>query len=165
MSGRGFDVSGTGVLDSRAGQSSGAHMQVHRADPTYRRRMLALLALSAVAGAALLGGLQYWLSHPGEDALHPLTTLQWLYIVFLGAVIALVLPLALLGLWLLRYADAIERERRYPLPGERTARDVAVREGQQATAIARRLRGLGALLWVLGAILIGWCAWTGWHLG
>lgn len=140
-------------------------MQVHRADPAYRRRMLALLALSVVAGAALLAGLQYWLAHLGDDALHPLTTLQWLYIVFLGTVVALVLPLALLGLWLLRYADTIERERRYPLPGERTARDVGVREGRQAAALARRLRGLGALLWAFCAMLLGWCVWTGWRLG
>lgn len=141
-------------------------MHVHRADPAYRRRMLVLLALAVLAGGTSLWALQLWLDGSANgDRPNPLADPYWLYVVFAGTSAALALPMVLLGLWLRRYARAVQAGCRHPLADERTARDMPVRAGEDAVAHARRLRRLGSLLWLLATGVIVWSLWTGWRLG
>jgi hypothetical protein len=124
-------------------------LELHRADPKFRRVAPLLLAAVALLGAAAILLLQRWLgaARPPSDGL----------VMMLGGLMV-VLPAISLGLAysLWQESNLIRREDRYPPTDMRTLRDVAVHHGavarryaswMRAGAVAAGLCGIGVLVW------------------
>ena len=131
--------------------------EYHKADPGYRRRMQAVLALSVVFGLALLAFLHLWLGRiahaSAEDAQRALHQ-------GLGA-LSLLLGLAALvfAAWLFRLAAATRAERRWPPSGMRTSADVRIRYLTSADSMVVQMKAGAVALGLLALVLLGYGGW------
>ena len=131
--------------------------EYHKADPGWRRRMQALLALLVVAGVGLLAFLQWWqarIARSGADgmvrALH--SGLGVLCIV-LGIVAAAFCA------WLFRLAIATRAERRWPPSHMRTSADVRIRYLTSADSLVVQMKAGAYALGFAALALVGYGAW------
>jgi hypothetical protein len=132
-------------------------MQIQAADPIYRRRVLAIVVIAAVAMLALLFGFTHWLLHAAQDM--DTTRLQAsIKHLDAGCVILMSVCLLLLGRHLLLRGRRIVRDRRYPANDARPLRDTPVREGDEAVRIGNGSRVAGLIACMLGVAV----AITGW---
>lgn len=142
-------------------------MEIHRADPAYRRRSLAMLAVATALCAVLLWQLHAWLQElTARLAVSDADTLRRsLRALLAGLGVALAVPAAAVGLQLWRFGEAAHREGRFPPAEARTLRDVRVLRGPAALAWARRTRAAGVAALALSGVLFGWAGWAWWRYG
>jgi hypothetical protein len=139
-------------------------MEIHRADPAYRRRSLWLLLAIAAGCALALWQLHGWLQNlqahiAGAD---PIEARRWLRRALAGLALAPAAPLWLWGAGLRRLGRAAAAQGRFPPCDWKTYRDVRVLRDAAAEAWARRSERLGrlaqraALACVAAALAVGW---------
>lgn len=135
---------------------------IHRADPAYRRNALLLLGGSIVLGTVLLVWLRGWLEALYRDggAALGLDVLPGLRLIFVALALSLILPLLALAAWLRREGERVQAGDRYPVAGSRTLRDIPVRTGEQAEAMALRHRRLARACLLLAFGLALWAIWA-----
>jgi len=132
-------------------------MQIQKADPLYRRRVLAILAITAIAMLALVFGFTHWLQHVTQD-MDAARLLAWIKRLIAGCMVLMTLCLLLLGRHLLLRGRRILRDRRYPANDARPLRDTPMREGDEAVHIGKASRVAGLIACLLGVAV----AVTGW---
>jgi hypothetical protein len=135
--------------------------EFHRADPAYRRQMQVFLAITVVAGALAVVGLQFWLRKLGADAqAGDLGTYQlWLHRLLGALCLLLGTAAAVFALWLRRMALDSRKERRWPPSNMRTSADVRIRYLTSADTLVTQLLGAAMALGVLALALVGWAIW------
>lgn len=140
-------------------------MEIHRADRTYRRRSLWLLAAIVIMCGVLLWQLQSWLDQitrelGGSD---PDTVRRWVRMLLAGLGFALAIPAIGLGLNLRQLGLTARLEGRFPPVRWKTLRDVRVLRDAAALAWARRIEVAGTSALVLAGLFIGWALWAWWR--
>lgn len=128
-------------------------MQVQRADPAYRRRVLRTLAAVAALLLLALIGLVAWLRQAAEGldragARALLTRMQ------LSCLVLIAFSLATLGAHLWLRGARIIAEQRFPPSDVHSVRDTRVREGADAVRVGRMSQGFGLALLLL-ALVVG----------
>ena len=133
----------------------------HRADPAYRRQMLAFLAVTAIVGLLAVLGLHLWLGKLAATAASgDLDTYQaWLHRLLAALCIVLGTTAAGFALWLRRIASDSRKERRWPPSNLRTSADVRIRYLTSADTLVTQLMAVALALGVLALGLFGWAAW------
>ncbi len=140
--------------------------KVLRADPRFRRRIIAVLVVGIVAGLAAVAGGQVFLSRMRILAQHsPRDAADRVGLVFrlLTAFTALI-PLGL-GLYLGRMAWRGWLAGEFPPPGTRVISDTAVLTGPTARRMASITFFMAALLIASGVVLAGLAWWVASSLG
>lgn len=140
-------------------------MEIHRADPDYRKRAVLLLALTALSCVVLLLLLDAWLRGIviQLQSSEPDTVRRWLRGLLVGLGMGLAIPAALLGTGLRRLGLASRVQGRFP-PGEwKTLRDVRVLRDKDALTWSRRTELAGNTALGLGLALLLWAAWAWWR--
>jgi len=144
-------------------QESSGSGEIHRADPNYRRQMIAWLLVAVVAGAIGLFALVRWLdglrSQAGMD--NPAEVAAWLQRLMAGLGLVLTAGSAGLAHWLYRTAGQTRLEKRWPPKDLQTTSDIPVRYLSSADAVAKQLR-TGSL--VLAGLALAIAVWAGWIL-
>jgi hypothetical protein len=129
------------------------NVEMHRADPRFRRTAPLVLLGVLLLGGVALWALQRWLDSHTRVGLAGYDGLVLLAIGVVALLVAVSLGIAI-SLWL--EARRIQREDRFPPSDMRTLRDVPVRHGAQAQRCARylfaaaviaALAAFGILLW------------------
>lgn len=136
--------------------------EIHRADPTERRRTLVLLLLVAACGALLILGMQRELDAIREQVANGNTDLATGRFMWMarGSFVMLAIVGLITGAVIARSALAVIREQRYPHARARLLRDRPVVRGKAAVTYGR----LGVLL-AAGFVVVGCTgAWAGWRL-
>lgn len=124
---------------------------MQRADPRARRAVLIVLVAGGVTGGMGLAVGRAWLR---SLATRDVAEARQSAIQALGWVVAgQVVLLGALARWAWRLGTRIHRARRYPLPGQRVARDTRVLEGRDATRRGTLLQVVAGAL-VLAAIAL-----------
>ena len=135
-------------------------MQIQRADPPYRRRVLAILATAAVVMLTFLFLFTRWLQRAAQ-AMETTRLLESIKHLIAGCVILTTLCLLLLGRHLLLRGRRIVRDRRYPANDARPLRDTPVREGPDAVRIGNASRVAGLISCLLGlAVAVAGLFWV-----
>jgi hypothetical protein len=129
--------------------------EIHRADPALRRLTLYVLVIFAAVGTVGVIMFQRWFANvqllPADEAWSQLIgVLTWIG----GAMLVIVTAASV---YALRLGTKIKREGQYPLSGAKTIRDTVILQGKQARSRGNLLQMIGALLWVLGLLLLGLC--------
>ncbi len=133
--------------------------KVLNADPGFRRRMLALLALLVAAGAAALTGTDAYLRHVRElGAADPGAAVARVTLLFRGWMLVTALVPLLAGIYLARLGWRARLHGEFPPPGTRVLRETAVITGPGGRRLASLTWLLGMLLALAGLILavFGW---------
>lgn len=138
-------------------------MDMHRADPAYRRRSLRALGLALAVIAVALIALQRWLADviAALPQMAPDLRRDWLRGLFTALFAGLATPLAFASRSFHRFARSVQDEDRLPPARWRTWRDVRVLRGPVAQTWARRAHRL-ATLSALVAGALGGCAVAAW---
>lgn len=127
-------------------------MQVQRADPAYRRRVLRTLGAVAALLLLTLIGLVAWLRHAAEgldrDGVRTL-----LLRMQLSCLVLIAFSLATLGAHLWLRGARIIAERRFPPSDVHSVRDTLVREGADAVRVGRMSQGFGLALLLLALVV------------
>lgn len=140
-------------------------MEIHRADPAYRRRSLLLLAATAGVCALALWQLHGWL----QDVIAHLRisdadeVRRWLRALLTGLAAVPVVPLAFWGRGLRRLARATREEQRFPPKAWKTYRDVRVLRAHYAQTWAARVDRLGRAAQTLAGVLAAAAVVTWWY--
>ena len=129
-------------------------MQVQRADPAYRRRVVHTLSAVAVLLSLALVGLVLWLQHAAEG-LDPTGVRALLLRMQLSCVVLIAFSIATLGAHLWLRGGRIIAEQRFPPSDVRSVRDTIVREGADAVRIGRLSQGFGLALLMLALAVAG----------
>ncbi len=128
-----------------------------RADPRLRRQTLAALAVAVILAVAAVLWFQSWLSGiatiPGNDLLI-LRLRRLIGIALTGSAICL----AVLAWYSAHKAAKVKLFKQWPLPRVRVLRDTAIRRGDAALAIRRRLHVAAGIL-VMLAFATGVVSW------
>lgn len=145
-------------------------IDVRRADPAFRRRIVLVLVVGMFVGALLIVGVEQYrtqfrewiLSEPGALA-------QRLNLVLLLLAAFLVVPLLGLAVYLWSLGGRVLEAREFPPPGLRVIRDTTVITGEGAISRGRLFKvlafacgiasvALGLLLWRLALLFSGHAA-------
>lgn len=132
-------------------------IELHRADPVFRRRAPWLFGAVVVLGAIGMWALYAWLDARLQDATSGGATMMMLATGLVALLAAVSFGLAV-ALW--QEASRIRREDRFPASDMRTLRDVPVRHG----ASARRYAGWMTAGAVLAALAGGAVLYWGWRI-
>ena len=135
--------------------------EIHRADPAYRRQMLAWLAVTVLAGAIGLFALYGWLAELHAHAIgdDPFRVERWLRRLIAGFSLLLAAASGGFGVWLWRVAQQARQQKRWPPLGLRTTRDVPVRYLTAAEAHARSIELAVWMLAMFGVAMVFWGLW------
>lgn len=138
-------------------------MELHRADPAYRRRSQWALALLLVLIAIALVLLQRWLAElvtafPSMDGQARRDWLRWLLVALFAG---LAIPLLLASRAFARFARAVRAEGRLPPRHWRTWYDVRVQRGAAATRWADRAMRVSTVASATAVVLAA-CALAAW---
>ena len=126
------------------------NVEVHHADPRFRR-----IATFVLIGVLLLGGLALWALRDWLATRAGLADYEGLLMLSAGLVVVLATVSFGIAVALWLEARRIRREDRFPPSDMRTLRDVPIRHGQHALRYARYMQA-GAIVAGLGggAILV-----------
>lgn len=140
-------------------------MEIHRADPVYRKRALLVLLLSALLCVGLLLALHHWLLQVHAQLLaSDIETMRHrLRGLLAGLGLALALPTVLLVVWLDKLALASRAEGRFPPRGLKTLRDVRTLPGADALRWAGRVGIAGHFARGLAVAMLACAAWCWWR--
>lgn len=138
-------------------------MELHPADPAYRRRSLLALGLALVCITIALIALEGWLGDlkVALPAMTPDLRRDWLRILLSALFAGLASPFAFAAHSFHRFARSVQVEDRLPPAGWRTWRDVRVLRGPPAQAWALRTHRI-ATLSAIAAGLLGASAVASW---
>lgn len=129
-------------------------IEIHRADPKFRRIAPILVFAVAALGGVAIWGLQRWLEANRNSGMG--NGIDGLMMIAAGLVVVLSTVSLGLAFALWQEAARIHQEGRYPPSDMRTLRDVAIRHGPDAIRYATFMRfgavvagmaGVGILLW------------------
>jgi len=129
-------------------------VEIHRADPKFRRIAPLLVLAVAVIGGVAVWALQRWLEADRVSGM--VDGIDGLLMVAVGLVVVLATVSLGLAFALWQEATRIRREDRFPPSDMRTIRDVAVLHGPAAGryatymrvgAVVATLAGIGILAW------------------
>jgi len=127
-------------------------MQVQRADPAYRRRVLRTLAAVGVLLLVALVGLVTWLRHAAEG-LDREGVRMLLLRMQLSCLVLIAFCLVTLGAHLWLRGGRIIAEQRFPPSDVHSVRDTVVREGADAVRVGRMTQGFGLALLLLALVV------------
>lgn len=134
-------------------------MEIHHADRSYRNRAALVLSTCLAVGALGLLWLNDWLSRLADGGLFDGEERFGLWL-FAGSLSSLlVLTCAAAAVALLRLARRISEEQRYPPNNMRTASDVIVKRGAEASSTAASIRFCAWFLLLVSAVLAAWGGW------
>lgn len=126
--------------------------EIHRADPSARRR--AIVTVLVIAGLGVCGhfALEAWLGRTVEG--DPAQARESLSSVLVWGTWIVALAIAAFGVQLWLVGGRVRRGQRFPLPGAKLLRDTPVRTGRAARMRGMLLRAIGVLLLALAAGLV-----------
>lgn len=133
------------------------NVEIHRADPGFRRWAPLLFLAIAVLGGVAVWALDAWLDARARDGNGSLDAMM---LVAVGLVVVLAAVSFGLAVALWQEARLIRREDRFPASDMRTLRDVPVRHGQEARRYAAVMQAGAALAALAGAAILFW----GWRM-
>lgn len=128
--------------------------EIHRANPAYRRRMLVLTAVIAVAALLALWGLHSWLR--SLSLAQPGLLMIWLPRLLFGVAVIIATGAFLGGRYLRDLAVRVESGKRWPPQDMQTSSDIKVLYLSAAVSQARQFRWTAYALWGLAAVVLGW---------
>lgn len=135
-------------------------LEIHRADPTERRRNLMLTALAAVVGVLLIAAMQLELADISERVRSGDAEIAAGRFILLARASFVLLALVgvITGAVIARSALAVIREQRYPHADAKLLRDRKVTRGARAVTLGRLGLVLAAAFAVVGCTgaIIGW---------